>query len=214
MQQPEKTPARCAGVFSSVRKEEAGLKTFNKILDAIEKAVMLIDSILLVFIVVVVVIQVIARRLNISMTGTEELARYAYVVFAFLAWPIAALRGTDVAVTFLFDKLPTKIRTVVLAIFHIAMAVFASICVYSMTKNIANAKGIIAASNRWLHLNWIYIIVAVGLVATVLFNLVRCMFLLTGRAEYISQEEKDAKELEDAKRAFELEHAEEKEEGK
>lgn len=50
--------------------------------------------------------------------------------------------------------------------------------------------------------------------ATVLFNLVRCMFLLTGRAEYISQEEKDAKELEDAKKAFELEHAEEKEEGK
>ena len=90
MQQPEKTPARCAGVFSSVRKEEAGLKTFNKILDAIEKAVMLIDSILLVFIAVIVVIQVIARQLHISMTGTEELARFAYVVFAFLAWPIAA----------------------------------------------------------------------------------------------------------------------------
>ncbi len=189
------------------------MKTFNKILDGIEKAVVTIDSILLVFITAVIVFQVIARKLNISMTGTEELARYAYVIFAFLAWPIAALRGTDVCVTFLFDKLPGKIRHAVLAVFHIAMSVFAGICVYSMIKNIENAKGIIAASNRWLHISWVYIIVAVGLVATVIFNIIRCVFLLTGQAVYVSQDEKDALELEAAKEEFEKQQKELEEKG-
>ncbi|MCI8465592.1 MAG: TRAP transporter small permease subunit [Lachnospiraceae bacterium] len=189
------------------------MKTFNKILDNIEKAVITIDSILLVVIAIIVVIQVIARKLNISMTGTEELARYAYVIFAFLAWPIAALRGTDVCVTFLFDKLPTKIRTGVLAVFHIAMSVFAALCVYSMYLNIQNAAGVLAASNRWLHVSWVYVIVAVGLAATVVFNLVRCFFLLTGQAVYVSQDEKDTAEIEAAKQAFEEEQKKLKEKG-
>ncbi|MCI9068421.1 MAG: TRAP transporter small permease subunit [Lachnospiraceae bacterium] len=136
------------------------------------------------------------------------------MIFAFLAWPIAALRGTDVCVTFLFDKLPARIRTAVLAVFHIAMAVFAAICVYSRYLNIQNAEGVLAASNRWLHVSWIYIVVAFGLAATVVFNLIRCVFLLTGQAVYISQDEKDMAEIEAAKRAFEEEQkrATEKEE--
>lgn len=136
------------------------------------------------------------------------------MIFAFLAWPIAALRGTDVCVTFLFDKLPARIRTAVLAVFHIAMAVFAAICVYSMYLNIQNAEGVLEASNRWLHVSWIYIVVAFGLAATVVFNLIRCVFLLTGQAVYISQDEKDMAEIEAAKRAFEEEQkrATEKEE--
>ena len=67
-----------------------------------------ISAIVPVLIVILVMIQVIARRLRISMSGTEELSRYAYVIFAFLAWPVAALNGSDVAVTFIFDKLPKK----------------------------------------------------------------------------------------------------------
>lgn len=178
------------------------MKRLNKILGAIEQAVIAVDSLLLVAITVIIVIQVIARKMNISLSGTEELARYAYVIFAYLAWPLAALRGTDICITFLFDKFPKKARVSILALFHTAMAVFAGMCFYSMLKNIETNRGIVATSNPWLKVSWIYVIVAVGLMATAIFNLIRGYMLLTGEAVYISQEEKDMAEIEEAKRAF------------
>lgn len=167
-----------------------------EIFEKIEDVVIGVDSVLLVVITLLVTFQVVARKLNISVTGTEELSRYSYVIFAFLAWPIAALEGTDVAVTFIFDKFPSGIRTKVLAFYHILMAVFAGIAAYSMYLNTVNARGVVGASNRWLQVSWIYLIVTIGLVATVLFNIVRCIFLATGIDTYISQEEKDTMELE------------------
>lgn len=179
------------------------MKRFNKIINVIEKVIISIDSALLIAITAIVVVQVIARKMNITLSGTEELARYAYVIFAFLAWPIAALRGTDIQITFLFDKLPGKVRSRLLMLFHVAMSVFACVCAYSMTLNIHNAEGVIAASNRWLKISWVYIIVMIGLVATVLCNWIRIYYLATGQAVYLSQEEKDSIELEKAKKEFE-----------
>ena len=179
------------------------LKKFNKILNRIEEVVTTLDSVLLVLITVIVVTQVVARKIDVSMPGTEELARYSYVIFAFLAWPIAALRGTDIQIAFLFDKLPTKFRKYLLMFFHFIMSIFAMICVFSITKNIQNAYGVIAPSNRWLQLNYIYYIVEVGLITTVIFNWIRIFFLATGQAVYVSQEEKDIMEIEAAKAEFE-----------
>lgn len=167
-----------------------------KIFEKIENIVIGVDSVLLVVITLLVTFQVIARKLNISVTGTEELSRYSYVIFAFLAWPIAALEGTDVAVTFIFDKFPSGIRTKVLAFYHILMAVFAGIASYSIYLNALNARGVVGASNRWLQVSWVFWIVMVGLIATTIFNIVRCIFLITGIDTYISQEEKDTMELE------------------
>lgn len=179
------------------------MKKFNKIINMIEKVIISIDSALLIAITAIVVVQVVARKMNITLSGTEELARYAYVIFAFLAWPIAALRGTDIQITFLFDKLSAKIRTRMLMVFHILMSGFACICAYSMTLNIQNAQGVVAASNRWLKVSWVYIIVMIGLAATVLCNWIRIYYLATGQAVYLSQEEKDSLELEKAKQEFE-----------
>ena len=179
------------------------MKKFNKVINIIEKVIITIDSALLIAITAIVVIQVAARKMNITLSGTEELARYGYVIFAFLAWPIAALRGTDIQITFLFDKLPAKVRTRVLMIFHAAMSIFACICAYSMVLNIQNAQGIIAASNRWLKVSWVYIIVMAGLAATVLCNWIRIYYLAMGQAVYLSQEEKDSIQLEEAKKEFE-----------
>lgn len=176
-----------------------------KIFERIEEIVIGVDSILLVIITLLVAFQVVARKLNISVTGTEELSRYSYVIFAFLAWPIAALEGTDVAVTFIFDKMPAAIRTKVLAFYHILMAVFAAIASYSMYLNAVNAQGIVGASNRWLHVSWVYTVVLIGLIATSIFNIIRCIFLLTGIDTYISQEEKDKLELEINIEAFKRE---------
>ena len=72
-----------------------------------------------------------------------------------------------------------------------------------MVLNIQNAQGIIAASNRWLKVSWVYIIVMAGLAATVLCNWIRIYYLATGQAIYLSQEEKDSIQLEEAKKEFE-----------
>ena len=184
------------------------LKKFNRFLNAIENAVTTLDSMLLALIAGIIVVQVIARKIDISMPGTEELARYSYVIFAFLAWPIAALRGTDIQITFLFDRLPNNARKNLLMFFHFIMSIFAIICVYSITKNIQNAYGVIAPSNRWLHLNYIYYTVEVGLITTVIFNWIRIFFLATGQAVYISQDEKDIMQIDAAKAEFEAKQEE------
>ena len=187
------------------------MKSRPAFLKKIENAIIAIDSVLLVVIVILVTIQVIARKLSISMSGTEELSRYSYVIFAFLAWPVAALNGSDVAVTFIFDKLPKKLRSVLIIIYHIAMSIFACVAAYSMTLNAKNAAGVTGSSNTWLMVSWIYWIVFFGLVLTVIANLVRAYFLATGVDEYVSQDEKDMRELEESVAAARaLEEAEQK----
>jgi TRAP-type C4-dicarboxylate transport system permease small subunit len=201
-------------VLLSFRKKGSDtLKKLNKILTAIENAVISIDSVLLIAITGIIMVQVVARKISVSIPGTEELARFSYVIFAFLAWPIAALRGTDIQITFLFDKLPKNPRKYLLVFFHVLMSIFAAICVYSMTKNIANAGEVVAASNRWFKLKYLYYIVEFGLIATTVFHWIRIFFLLTGQAVYISQEEKDIMEIEAAKADYEAHEAHRKNEG-
>jgi TRAP-type C4-dicarboxylate transport system permease small subunit len=168
-----------------------GVKT-DKFLYWFEQAVLYIDLVLLFIITGIVCLQVFARKVGISLGGTEELARYSYVLFAFLAWPIAALKGSDISITILFDKLPKRVRPVILAVYHAAMAGFAVVATYSLTLNLKNARGIHAASNVWLPLSAIFGIVTFGLVVTVIFNIIRALRLINGHDEYISQEEKDA----------------------
>ena len=166
-------------------------KFVDKLLIKFEEAVLWIDSFFLVVITGIVCLQVIARKVGISLTGTEELARYSYVIFAFLAWPIAALKGSDICIAFIFDRFPRVVRKYGLVVFHIAMAVFASIAAYSLVLNVINAKGVTAVSNQWLPLSYIFAVVTFGLVVTALFNLVRAYRLFTGHDVYITQIEKD-----------------------
>ena len=63
------------------------LKGFRKL----EDIVTVINGILLIGIVILIVVQVACRKAGISLAGTEELARFSYVVYTFLAWPIACL---------------------------------------------------------------------------------------------------------------------------
>ncbi|MDR1058879.1 MAG: TRAP transporter small permease subunit [Treponema sp.] len=170
----------------------------DKFLYWFEQVVLYIDLFFLVFITGIICLQVFARKAGISLGGTEELARYAYVLFAFLAWPIAALKGSDISITILFDKLPKQVRPVILAFYHTAMAGFAVIATYSLTLNLKNARGIHGASNKWLPLSAIFGIVTFGLAVTVVFNIIRALRLLSGRDVYITQEEKDALFIEQA----------------
>ena len=173
-------------------------KGLSAILNTIEKIVIAIDTVLLLAITLIIVFQVIVRYLGISIIGTEEMSRYSYVWFAFLAWPIAALRGTDISITFLFDRLQAQVRQYLLGFYHCLMAVFASICFRSALANVENNIGICAANNQWFYMDWLYRGVAIGLFMTIIFNLIRAVRLWTKIDVYHSQEERDLMELEAA----------------
>lgn len=179
-------------------------KGLNKVLNTIEKIVITIDTILLLAITLIIVFQVIVRYLGISMIGTEEMSRYSYVWFAFLAWPIAGLRGTDISITFLFDRLPSGVRQIILGVYHCLMAVFATICFRSALANVENSIGICAANNQWFYMDWLYRGVAIGLFMTIIFNLIRAVRLWMRVDIYHSQEERDLMELEAALKAQEM----------
>ena len=97
----------------------------------LEKAVMVINGILLILIVALIVVQVVARKAGISLAGTEELARFSYVVYTFLAWPIACLYGSNISITMVLDKWPKKIRLWILVVFQMIMAGFCALASYS-----------------------------------------------------------------------------------
>ncbi len=172
----------------------------NKFKSAIEKFENVIISICAVFlaaITLMIVYQVVARRLGIPVSGTEELARYSYVIFVFMLWPIAARRGEDLRITVLFDLLPATARRYIMALFHVFMAVFSAVCIYSTYLNIQNdiQNTVILPSNTWLDLVWIHLVILIAVILTFLANIVRCVALIMGTEHVPTQAELTNTEL-------------------
>ena len=78
----------------------------------------------LIVIIAIIVLQILTRRLGVATSGTEEMARYCYVLFVFILWPIASRRGQDLRITVLFDFLTEKGRKIAMGLFHMVMAGF------------------------------------------------------------------------------------------
>lgn len=184
------------------------MEKIRRTFDKIEDLVITLCAITLVAIIVVIMYQVVARRLDIATSGTEELARYCYVLFVFLLWPVAAKRGQDLRITVLFDILSSRVREIVMGVFQIFMAGYSAVCVYSIYLNIQNAvkSDTVLPSNTWIPLAAIYVIVAAALVLTLLANLLRAVLLFMGHEHVKTQQEENEAEMaaESAKIAEEL----------
>ena len=184
------------------------MELIKKVFAKVEDFVVNLCAVCLVAIIAVIMYQVIARRLDIAVSGTEELARYAYVLFVFLLWPIAARHGQDLRITMAFDLMGPRVRDIVMGVFHIVMAAFAGICTYSIYLNIQNAikNGTTLSSNTWMPLAIILVLVAVGLVLTILANILRAVLLFIGDEHVRTQQEENEAEMaaESAKIAAEL----------
>ena len=160
-----------------------------------EELLIRICSFFLLFIVVMICAQVLTRSFGISLSGTEELARYGYVCFVFLAWPVIASRGNDLRVSVLSDLLPVRTRTVVMGIFNLVMAGYAGVMVYSMFVKLRVTGEIVASSNTWLKMKWVYWVVLAGLILTVLANLLRAALLISGTETIKTQDELNEEEI-------------------
>ena len=169
------------------------MKKFNAIFDKIENVIINLCAGLLVGIIAIIAYQVIARALDISTSGTEELARYFYVMFVFLLWPVAAKRGQDLRITVFFDLLSQRVRTMVMGVFNVIMSVFGAIFCYSIIMNIQQSmkNNMVLPSNTWLPLAAIQIVVLVGLVLTMIANLMRAVQLFAGEIVIYTQTEEN-----------------------
>ena len=169
------------------------MKKFNAIFDKIDNGIISLCAVLLVGIIAIIAYQVVARALDISTSGTEELARYFYVMFVFLLWPVAAKRGQDLRITVFFDLLSQRVRTMVMGVFNVLMAAFGGLFCYSIIMNIQQSmkNNMVLPSNTWLPLAAIQIVVLVGLVLTMIANLMRAVQLFTGEVVIYTQTEEN-----------------------
>ena len=172
----------------------------------LEKAVTVINGALLIFITFVIVVQVIARKLSISLAGTEELARFSYVIYTFLAWPIACLYGTNISITLVLDKWPKKVRLWVLVFYQVLMACFSGIVARSAFLQMKNQRGVLAPSNDWFHMDWLYTVVFICMILCGIFNIFRAVFLITGDMDIKTQDERNEEVIEEnRKKMMEME---------
>ena len=169
----------------------------------LEKLVTVINGALLIFITFIIVVQVVARKLSISLAGTEELARFSYVIYTFLAWPIACLYGTNISITMVLDKWPKKVRLWILVFYQILMAGFSGIVARSAFLQMKNQRGVLAPSNDWFHMDWLYTIVFVCMILCGIFNLFRAIFLITGDMDIKTQDEINEELIEENKKKYE-----------
>ncbi|MDD3347897.1 TRAP transporter small permease [Oscillibacter sp.] len=184
------------------------MEKIKSIFDRVETVVTNICALFLSLIIFVIVYQVIARKLDIATSGTEELARYCYVLFVFLLWPIAARRGQDLRITVVFDLFSSRIREIIMGVFQIFMAGFSAVCVYSIFLNVRNAasNGQVLPSNTWIPMAAVYLIIMAALVLTLIANLLRAALLFMGEEHVRTQQEENEAEMiaESAKVAEEL----------
>ena len=189
---------------------------FVKRLETIEDLLIDLCVAFLVIIIFIIIFQIVTRRLGIATSGTEELARYCYVLFVFILWPIAARRGQDLRITVLFDLLSSKARNRVMGLFHMFMAGYSSVCIYSIYLNVRNAvnQNLRAPTNRWFQLSWFYMIICATFVLGLLANLIRAYFLFAGQEIIPTQEEQNEAEMINEAEKFLVENGDFREGGK
>lgn len=171
------------------------MKALKRFSEKIDVFVVKISSYFLVLIALLICIQVLTRTLGISFSGSEEIARYLYVIFVFLAWPSIALQGNDLRISILSDMLPERGRRAVIAVFHIIMAVYACLMFYSLTLKLAVVGDIVAASNTWFKMKWLYYIVGIGLLLLIAANAIRSILLFAGIDHVKTQSELNEEEI-------------------
>lgn len=152
----------------------------------------------LIVIIAIIVLQILTRRLGVATSGTEEMARYCYVLFVFILWPIASRRGQDLRITVLFDFLTEKGRKIAMGLFHIVMAGYSCMFLYSMYINMSNAfRGDLRGSTvQWLQMWWIYAVILCTFFLLLAANLLRAYSLMFGPETVPTQEEQNRREME------------------
>lgn len=171
------------------------MKALKRFTESVDRLIVKISSCFLILIAVLICAQVLTRAFGISFSGSEEIARYLYVIFVFLAWPSIALQGNDLRISILSDMLPERGRRAVISVFHIVMAGYGCLMLYSLMLKLQVVGDIVAASNTWFKMKWLYEIVVIGVVLLIAANIARSIFVLAGMDHVKTQSELNEEEI-------------------
>ncbi|HBR01086.1 MAG TPA: hypothetical protein DD738_00565 [Ruminiclostridium sp.] len=178
----------------------------KKVRELYERIITHFGAIMMLAIALIICLQIVVRRIGITVSWTEEIARYAFVVLCFMVWPVVILRGGDIVVSVVFDLFPKKFRRIALGVMHILMSFCLGLVLYSILRNIAVSGKVGLVSLRWLKLSYIYYFVVIGLISAIIANFTRAFEVITGRVEVLTDAEKSMAEIETTVEQVENEH--------
>lgn len=141
----------------------------SKLLDKILGTIL---EILMVIMVLVVILQVLARyAIKIPIPWTEESARYMLAYMTFVGSAIALREGKHIVVHFLYERLPSGYKRSFDLLFHVLILLFLLAILWGGLKLIEGAWDVPTASMPWFTMGQIYLILPVGLVIMIWYEM-------------------------------------------
>lgn len=116
--------------------------------------------------IVLITAQIIFRVFFTALSWSEELSRYLLVWSSFIGTTVAFKKGAHIAVTFLVDLLPFRIRQAVQTFSCILMAIFFGVTIW-YSIHLFNVQAFQVSPAIGLKMRYIYIIIPISF--TVLF---------------------------------------------
>lgn len=141
----------------------------SKLLDKILGVIL---EVLMVIMVLVVILQVLARyAIKIPIPWTEESARYMLAYMTFVGSAIALREGKHIVVHFLYERLPSGYKRSFDLLFHVLILLFLLAILWGGLKLIEGAWDVPTASMPWFTMGQIYLILPVGLVIMIWYEM-------------------------------------------
>jgi TRAP-type C4-dicarboxylate transport system permease small subunit len=162
-----------------VRRPQPVFFTFIKVVSDITGwiAASLCGSVVFVMFVVMM-LQVFARSLGVTISWTEEVARYLLIWVGLLAAGIALREGGHAAIGFIVDRFPKKVQMVFSLFIECSILVFIVIFFWTSLKVAVDAQDFIASSFE-MSMMWPKLALPVGSVIMIVNTLYLIAFDVT-----------------------------------
>lgn len=154
------------------------MKVIEKITNLLEKILIFLACLYLVYVVFACSAQVFSRYvLNASFSWTEETARYAFACMGMLGAPVALRRGMHVSVDLLETKLTGTLKKIHEAVILLSMLVISVILMFYGWKLFISMDGIYSSAVRLPMMAIYYSVPLCGLTS--------CWMIIAGLLEII-----------------------------
>lgn len=147
------------------------MKTYLKIINALNKLFENLVVGVLALLALVVFLQIVTRSLHISVAFLEEAARYTMIYLCFLGAAVCCRRASLIKVDVLHDLLPHKAARVLEELVNLVSVVFVCFALYSCVKYLPLGLNSSASSMKGIKMFWFYLSMPLGL-GMMLLNLV------------------------------------------
>jgi TRAP-type transport system small permease protein len=121
-------------------------------------------EILLSLMVVIVIVQVLARYvIEVSIPWTEEAARYMLASMTFIGGAVALKEGKHIVVDFLFQRLPPQSQRFLSLVFGVLIFIFLLMIGWGGLRLLESAWDVPTASMPWVTMGQVYLVMPIGL---------------------------------------------------